>query len=93
VEEQLLALAHVQLKQPGEARRHLNSAVAWMQRGTEPVRAAALAGLAGRGPLAALGAVAVTPPDPRMVPIDHQTAYELTTLRAEVEKALLARKP
>jgi hypothetical protein len=49
------------LKQWGEARKLLQSAVAWMGRGT--------------------------------LPLDHQTAHELTALRAEVEQALLARKP
>ncbi len=93
VEELLLALAHVRLKQFAEARLHLRTTVAWMQRGSEPLRAAALAGLAARSPLAALGAVAVTPPDPRLVPLDPHTAYELTALRAEVEKALAKQKP
>jgi hypothetical protein len=88
VEELLLALACVQLKQPAEARKLLHTSVAWMRRGSGPVRATALAGLAGRGSLAALGAFAVTPPDPRLVPLDHQTAHELTALRAEVELAL-----
>jgi hypothetical protein len=64
-----------------------------MQRGSEPVRAAALAGLAAGGPLAGLGSVAVSPPDPRINPLDHQTAHELTVLRAEVEKALPAEQP
>jgi hypothetical protein len=93
VEELLLALAHAQLKQPAEARKHLQSAVAWVRRGSEPIRAASLAGFAGRSPLVALGSLAVTPPDPRLVPLDHQIAHELTALRAEVEKALAAQKP
>jgi hypothetical protein len=93
VEELLLALAHLQRRQPNEARKHLRTAVAWMNRGTEPVRAASLLGLRRSGPLAALGGIAVTPPDPRLVPLDHWTAHELTCLRAEVEKALAAEKP
>jgi WD40 repeat protein len=36
VEELLLALAHVQRQQPVEARRHLETAVAWMRRGVAP---------------------------------------------------------
>jgi hypothetical protein len=93
VEELLLTLAHLHLNQPAGARKHLKTAVAWMQRGSEPARAAALAGLAARGPLAALGTLVVTPPDPRLVPLDHQTAHELTALRAEVERGLLTQKP
>jgi hypothetical protein len=93
VEELLLALAHLQLGQPDEARKHLRAAVAWMERGRQPVRAAALAGLAGRDPLAGLGGLVVTPPDPRLNPLDHQTAHELITLRAEIEKALAAENP
>jgi hypothetical protein len=90
VEELLLALAHAHRKQPAEAHKHLRAAVAWMQRGSEPIRAASLAGLAARSPLSALAALPLTPPDPRLVPLDHQTAHELTALRAEVEKALAA---
>jgi hypothetical protein len=37
--------------------------------------------------------VPVTIPDPRLVPLDHQTAHELTALRAEVERRLAAQKP
>jgi tRNA A-37 threonylcarbamoyl transferase component Bud32 len=88
VEELLLALALTQQNQPAEAREHLRKAVAWMQRGAEPVRAAVLSGLAAAGPLVALGGLAVTPPDPRLELLDHQSAHELTALRAEVEKAL-----
>jgi WD40 repeat protein len=86
VEELLLALAHVQLKRPAEARRHLQVAVAWMQRRSESVRAASLAGLASRSPLAGLGSLPVTP-------LDHQTAHDLAALRAEVEKALAEHRP
>jgi hypothetical protein len=43
--------------------------------------------------LTALGSLAVTPPDPRLVPLDHHTARELTALRAEVERALATQKP
>jgi hypothetical protein len=85
-------VAHLQQKQPDEARKHLQTAVAWMRPGTEPVRAVALAGLGARGPLAALGGVSVTPPDYRLVPLDGWTARELTALRAEVEKGLAAGK-
>jgi hypothetical protein len=92
VEELLLALAHLQLKQRAEARKYLKTAVTWMQRGTEPVRVASLAGLSSRSPLTALSSLVVTPPDPRLVPLDHQTAYELTALRAEVETALAKNK-
>jgi hypothetical protein len=93
VEEILLALAHAQQHQPTEARENLRKAVAWMRRGPETVRSAALAGLAAGGPLAALSGLAVAPPDPRLEPLRHQTAHELTALRAEVEKALGAVKP
>jgi WD40 repeat protein len=93
VEELLLALAHLRLKQPAEARKYLQTAVAWMQRGSEPVRAASLAGLAARSPLTALAGLVVTPPDPRLEPLDHQTAHELTALGAEVERALAKQKP
>jgi hypothetical protein len=93
VEELLLALAHIQRHQPDEARKYLKSAVAWMNRGTEPVRAASLLGLRHVGPLSALGGVAVSPPDPRLVSLDPATAHELVSLRAEVEKALAKEKP
>jgi hypothetical protein len=92
VAELLLALAHLQLNQPVVARKYLASAVAWMQRGSEPVRAASLLGLAPRGPLAALGSLAVTAPDPRLVPLDPWTAHALTALRAEVVQALPAKR-
>jgi hypothetical protein len=85
VEELLLALAHARLKQPAEARKHLHTAVAWMQRGNPTVKAASLLGRAGRQPFAAL---AVEHVDPRFNPLDHQTAHELKALRAEAEKAL-----
>jgi hypothetical protein len=93
VEELLLALAHVQLGQPAQARKYLQVADAGMRRGRETVRAAALAGLLARPSLAAVGGLSVRPPDPRLVPLDAQTAHELTALRAEVEKALAAQKP
>jgi DNA-binding beta-propeller fold protein YncE len=88
VEELLLALAHVQRHQPDEARKYLTTAVAWTNRGTQPVRAISLLGLRLAGPLAALSGMAMRPPDPRLVPLDHATAHELASLRAEVEKAL-----
>ena len=50
VDELLLALAHAHLNQPAEARKHLQTAVAWMDRGVLPGKAAALAGLAAGGP-------------------------------------------
>jgi DNA-binding beta-propeller fold protein YncE len=93
VEELLLALAHLRLDQPAEARKHLQTAVAWTERGPAPVRATTLAGLVVRGPLPALGALVISPPDPRRTQIDYQTTHELTALRAEVEKALAALKP
>jgi hypothetical protein len=94
VEELLLALANVALKQPGEARKHLQTAVAWMLLGADPVRTAAgLVGLAGRGPLPALGGVLGPPPDPRRKQVDAQTMEELIGLRGEVEKALAGEKP
>jgi WD40 repeat protein len=92
VEELLLALAHAKLKQLAAARTHLEAAVAWMRQGGEPVRAAGLLGLAVRGPLTALASQAVPPPDPRLEPLDRQTAQELTALRAEAEKALTAKR-
>jgi hypothetical protein len=92
VEELLLALAHTHLKQPAAARKQLAIAVAWMH-GSEPVRAASLAGLAAPRALTALAGLAVTPPDPRLVPLDPQTAHELTALRGEVEKALAGQEP
>jgi hypothetical protein len=92
VEELLLALALAQQHQVAEARGHLRRAVAWMRRGTEPVRAGSLAGLASCGPLASFAGLAITPPDPRLVPLHHQTAHELNALRTEVEKALGERR-
>jgi hypothetical protein len=86
VEELMLALAHARLGQSAEASKHRQAAVAWMDRGTLPGKVAALAGLAAAGPLATLAGLAVEPPDPRFGPLDHQTAYELKTLRAEVDK-------
>jgi hypothetical protein len=88
VEELLLALAHSRVGQLTEARKHHQAAVAWMQPGSEPVRAAALAGLAARGPLFALGSLPVTPPDPRLLAMDQPTAHELFALRGEVERCL-----
>ena len=88
VEELLLALAHVQAKQPAEARKYLQTAVAWMDRGDLPGKITPLVGLAAGGPLAALGGMAGPPPDPRLEPLYRQTAHELTALRAEAEKAL-----
>ena len=90
VEELLLALAHAQSKQPTEARKHLQTAVAWIQRDSGPVRAASLAGLAVRSPLTTLGSLVTTPPSPRL---DPSTAHELAALRTEVEKALATQKP
>jgi hypothetical protein len=93
VEELLLALAHVQLKQPAQARTYLQAADAGMRLGRETIRAAALAGLLARPSLAAVGGLSVSPPDPRLVPLDAQAAHELAALHAEVEKALAAKKP
>jgi hypothetical protein len=59
-----------------------------MQLGAGTMQAVGLTGLACRSPFAALAVLAVAPPDPRLNLLDHQTAYELKTLRAEVEKAL-----
>jgi WD40 repeat protein len=73
------------MKEPAQARKHLQVATAWMQRGSESIRTAALAGLAVRGPLAGLASLAVTPP----APLDHQTALEWFSLRAEVALALV----
>jgi hypothetical protein len=85
VEEMLLALAHARLNQRAVALGHLRTALAWMRPATVPVRAASLAGLCATNPLAALSAVVVRQPDPRL---DHQTNRELLGLRAEVEKGL-----
>jgi hypothetical protein len=93
LEELLLALAHLRLDKPAEARGYLKDAIAWMKRGSEPIRAASLSGLAAHSPLTTLASLAVTPPDPRLVPLDPQTAHELTALRTEVEKALANHKP
>jgi hypothetical protein len=92
VEELLLALAHLQRDQTAEARKYLQIAVAWMRQGTMPVRAAEVVGLATTGPLSALGRLVVRPPDPRLESLDPQTAYELNTLREEVERALAKAK-
>ena len=83
--EMLLALAHARLNQRAVALGHLRTALAWMRPATVPVRAASLAGLCATNPLAALSAVVVRQPDPRL---DHQTNRELLGLRAEVEKGL-----
>jgi WD40 repeat protein len=88
-EELLLALAHLRQKQPDEARRHLQAAVTWMRRGSEPIRAASLSGLSAAGPLAVLAGLPLRPADPRLL-FDPQTAHEVKALRAEVETALQA---
>jgi hypothetical protein len=94
MEELPFALAYAQRNQAAQARTHLETAVAWMRQGSEPVRAAALAGLRTAGPLSALAPLALTPADPRLEALQPQTAYELNRLRAEVEKALArARMP
>jgi hypothetical protein len=89
LEELLLALAHVHQKQPDQARKYLQAAVAWMRSGTQPVQAVSLAGLSGRSPLTVLGSLSVPPGDVPPIRLDPQTANELTSLRAEVEKALV----
>jgi hypothetical protein len=93
VEELLLALAHAQCQQSAEARKHLETALAWMRQGVAPVRAAALTGLVPSGPLAALAPLAITPPAPRLQLLQAQTAYELNAVRAEVEQELAKLKP
>jgi hypothetical protein len=90
VEELLLALAHARLGQPAQARTYLRAADAGMRRGREPAWAAALAGQLAHPSLATVGGLSARPP---LVPLDAQTAHELTALRAEVEKALAAQKP
>ena len=85
-----LALAYLQRDRTADVPKHLQTTVAWMRQGTAPVRAAALAGLATAGPLSALGGLVVRSPVPRLESLHPQTAYELNTLRAEVEKAMAA---
>jgi hypothetical protein len=87
IDELLLTLACIKLKRLEEARKHLGTAVAWMDRSDQPLRATSLVGLSAATPFAALGALA-QPPDPRLNPLDPFTGHELRTLRKEVETAL-----
>ena len=59
-----------------------------MDRADQPLRASAIVGLAHDNPFAALGALAHTPPDPRLNALDPLTGHELRALRAEAEKEL-----
>src|SRR5262249_49391027 len=88
IDELLLALALIDLDRRDEARKLLATAVAWMDQGRPPLTAASLLGARSGGPLTALGALIQTPADARLNPLDPFTAHELTSLRAEVEKAL-----
>ena len=88
IEELLLALAYLRMDKPAEARKYQKIAIAWIQRKSEPVRASALVGLAGRNPLQALVCLAVNPADPRLVPLAPRTARELTALLDEFEQPL-----
>ncbi len=81
----MLALAHAEMMQPADARKAHQAAVAWRLRGSEHVRAAALAGLTAPSPLTALVGLVSPPPGPRLARLDTQTAQELTALFAEVE--------
>jgi hypothetical protein len=87
LEELLLALARASLKQPVRGEKYRQAALSWLQRGPRTVQAAAMSGLGGAGPFAALAGLAVKPPDPRLNTFADQTPYELRTLRAEVDRA------
>jgi WD40 repeat protein len=91
IDELLLAIACAKLNRRDEARKHLRTAIAWMDRADQLLRATSLVGHASGDPFVALGALAHTPPDPRLNALDPFTGHELRTLRAEVEKALQQR--
>jgi WD40 repeat protein len=88
VEELLLALTHHALGQPDPARRHLDSAGAWLDQGQLPVRAAAVVGTMVTNRPAAVPSMLLLPQHPRLNPLDQETRLELEALRAEAERAL-----
>jgi hypothetical protein len=93
VEELLLALAQAALEMPDEARKHLDCAVTWMERGQRPIQAAAVVGALPGGWPTVLPLVHAIPLDPRLNPLDWETRLELEALRAEAEKALARKTP
>jgi WD40 repeat protein/tRNA A-37 threonylcarbamoyl transferase component Bud32 len=91
VEELLLALAHLDLEQPADARKHLDAAVRWLDQGTPPLNAATLVA-AGAAGWSGLGMLALPASDPRLEPRDWETRLELKALRQEVELKLAQKR-
>jgi tetratricopeptide (TPR) repeat protein len=92
-DELLLALAYQRCGQAEEARRWLNQARAWFERGQAPVRAGSLAAAGASGPLALLPSLGGEVPDPRARALGWETWLELQLLRREAEALLKAPQP
>jgi tetratricopeptide (TPR) repeat protein len=92
-DELLLALAYQRLGRAEEARRWLNQARAWFERGQAPVRASSLAAAGASGPLPLLPSLGGEVPDPRARALGWETWLELQLLRREVEALLKAPQP
>ena len=73
------------MKQPEEARRWLDRAVAWIDRYQQPMQVASAVGCAPSGPLFAATELHKPPLDPRYNPFDWETWHELEVFRREAE--------
>jgi len=92
VEEYLLALAYLDLKQPDEAAKWFAQAETWMDREGTPARMASLIGkLATGNPLHAIAPNAGEPLDPRYNPIEWETWLECDRFRAEAKMKMNGR--
>jgi len=78
----------IELGRSDEARKHLDTAITWMERGTLPFRASSVGDLLSGVALPSLAAVALVPPDPRLNSLDPFTAVKLAPLRAKAERAM-----
>ena len=90
VEELLLAQAHLDLKQPDEAKRFYQIAADWLDRPGWPIRAANVVAHSVPNPWA--GVVAAAPVgDPSRSPFDWEPWHECDVFRVQVERRLASR--
>jgi hypothetical protein len=88
VEELLLALAYLEIKQPADAERHYAEAVAWLNRFRQPMQVLSVLGAIPTGGFHAAAELFKQPIDPRYDAFDWETWHECDVIRAEVEAKL-----
>ncbi len=93
VEELLLALAHLDLKKPDQARRWLAKATAWLDRYRGPLRLAGCLAATSGGILPGFALLNQDSADPRFNPFQWETWHEVQVLRREAVKKSQQARP